>query len=50
MTEQWVKDAQETERKLFAGLSKVRTFPVDPNDPGMPPGRMIPLPVPQKDD
>ena len=41
--------ARETERELFAGLAKVRMFPMDPNDPGMSPGRMITIPLPKKD-
>ena len=42
-------DVQEIERELFAGLAKVRTFPMDPNGPGMSPGQMIRIPVPKKD-
>lgn len=43
------EQARKTERELFAGLAKVRVFPMDPNGPGTSPGHMLPFPVPKKD-
>ena len=34
-----------TEEELFAGLAKVRTFPVDPSESGETPGQMLPPPA-----
>jgi hypothetical protein len=35
--------AQEAERRLFEGLARVKTFPVDPGAPGQPTSQMLPV-------
>ena len=36
-------EAKEMERRLFEGLAGVKMFPMDPSEPGQPPGRMLPV-------